>query len=65
VNKITVNCVCGTHIGSHWCSVLPGPPQPPRYTLDEIEQALGTALGGDVPRWVWDEVRGVLEAIQT
>jgi len=66
INHVTVRCACGAVIGSHWCPcIFPATEAPvPAYTLDAIEPALRTALGGAVPQWMWDVLTACLEGAE-
>ena len=65
LNHVTVNCACGAHLASHWCPLVWTDPPAPTYTLDDVYTALSRALGGDLPLWVWDDVRGRLKGVRS
>jgi hypothetical protein len=64
---ITITCACGAYLSQHNCPLSwPEEVRPPevRFTLDEVYTALSEALGGDLPDWVWYDVRGRLKGTQ-
>lgn len=65
LNHVTINCACGAHLASHWCPMVWSATPEPTYTLNQVYTALTDSLGGDLPLWVWDDVRRTLKATQT